>query len=226
MFRHLDTSPRYLFFMLTLLLLLFLHALLPTSAHEGYFTVLNLGFLLIVLATVFASSRKLSFSIIIVTLGIPMVTTRIVESLYPDELLFTVSNLLGCLFFTLLSVVILASILKQQKVTANLIYGSISVYLLIGMSWTFIYMLIANIDPLAFSIAEVETQSRHEYFNTFSYYSYVVLSTLGFGDIHPINPLARTITYLEALVGQLYLTILIARFVGLHIAQASADSES
>lgn len=56
---------------------------------------------------------------------------------------------------------------------------------------------------------------------TFTYYSYVTLTTLGYGDITPISTPARSLALLEAMMGQLYLAVLIARLVGIHIAQSS-----
>lgn len=117
-------------------------------------------------------------------------------------------------------VAILKDVFRKGVVTGEKICGAICGYLLIGVIWSFVYTLIANFDPHAFaSNANVASDAiiRGEP-NVHTYYSFVTLSTLGYGDITPVNSAARTFSWLEAIVGQLYLAVLIARLVGLHIA--------
>ncbi len=82
--------------------------------------------------------------------------------------------------------------------------------------WGIVYLLLNVIAPGSFVGITGETWS--EQLNEFTYHSFVTLTTLGYGDITPAAPVARTLNYLEAVLGQMYLTVLVAALVGIHIA--------
>ncbi|WP_019504364.1 potassium channel family protein [Pleurocapsa sp. PCC 7319] len=112
---------------------------------------------------------------------------------------------------------ILRDILLSQEITIDTIRGGICVYLLIGFVWALLYGITASLDSNAFSqpIVEIESYGRAVYF------SFTTLTTLGYGDIIPVSPLAKMLTNLEAIIGQLYPAILIAILVGSYISQRS-----
>jgi len=139
-----------------------------------------------------------------------------------DLLVFSLA--LEMLFFTITAVTILIYVLDYQKVTADKLYGAICIYLLIGIIWALLYFLIEIISPGSFFVINGLKFSGHVahpgYFSTFTYYSFVTMTTLGFGDILPLTNTARAFTSLEAIVGQLFVVVLIARLVGLHITHS------
>jgi Ion channel len=108
--------------------------------------------------------------------------------------------------------VVLALVLRRGPITARRIEGAIAVYLLLGFSWAQAYELLALWHPGAFTGAVDGKGSL-----PWTYYSFVTLTTMGYGDIMPVHPLARAGAVLEALTGQLYLTILLARLVSLEL---------
>jgi hypothetical protein len=114
---------------------------------------------------------------------------------------------------------ILPFLLRQRTVSASVILGSICVYVLIGSVFATIYGFAAAVDPNVFAPAQNATATS----TSFGYYSFVTLTTLGFGDIVPAVAWVRAITVLEALTGQIFLVVLVARLVGLHIAQRSPE---
>lgn len=130
------------------------------------------------------------------------------------------------LFLGLVAGCILHDVLGGERVTTDRLCGAISVYLLLGLIWALIYSTICYLDPNAFAGALFEHESfrdgelRHQAFSLATYYSFVTLSTLGYGDVVPVAPAARVFAWLEAVTGQLYLAVLIARLVGLHIVDA------
>ena len=133
---------------------------------------------------------------------------------------------LAIVFFTLIGSIVLSDVLKSEKVTTDKIHGAISVYLLIGVTWALLYSLIEGIRPESFLIEHSQVTSVSEYIPHFLYYSFVTLTTLGYGDITPLTLLAKTLSYMEAVTGQIYIAVLIARLVGLHIAHSmSKDSQ-
>jgi hypothetical protein len=131
------------------------------------------------------------------------------------------------LFFALITVVILRHILSVREVSSDIILGAICAYLVLGMVWTMAYSLIELLSPGSFlrggeSITAGFAGARVPAVASFIYYSFVTLTTLGYGDIIPNSSPAAALSSLEAVTGQLFLAILIARFVGLHIAGAGS----
>jgi voltage-gated potassium channel len=120
------------------------------------------------------------------------------------------------------SITILGYVLRSGRVTMDRIFAAICVYLLIGFAWTFAYALLDEIAPGSF--AAVADASRNDYVarvQQLRYFSFMTLTTVGYGDIVPRSPAARTMATLEAVTGQIYLAVLVARLVGLHIVHSA-----
>ncbi len=119
------------------------------------------------------------------------------------------------LYLGIAAYLILRDILLSQQITTDTIRGSICVYLLIGFVWALLYGITASLETNAFSqpIIEIDSYGRAVYF------SFTTLTTLGYGDILPVSPLAKMLTNLEAIIGQLYPAILIAILVGGYLSQ-------
>ena len=83
--------------------------------------------------------------------------------------------------------------------------------------WAFVFSVLEAINPGSFAIGDRQIEVG---LSLFIYYSFVTITTLGYGDISPITAPANSFSFLEAVTGQLYLAILIARLVGIHIAQS------
>ena len=133
----------------------------------------------------------------------------------PGLLLF--SDFLAILFFLFLIITILAHISRQDEVTREVIYGAIIVYLLIGIMWAFVYKIMEFLHPGSFNIPDILDSDPR---NAMVYYSYTTLTTLGYGDVTPISGPAKSLAMLEAITGQMYIAVLIARLVGTHISQS------
>jgi voltage-gated potassium channel len=129
-------------------------------------------------------------------------------------------SLAALLFFGVVAYELLLDILaKEARVDANLISGAIAVYLLVAVCFSFVYQLIYTLDPHSFKGLMGGTQVHTE----FTYFSFVTLTTLGYGDITPLTRVGGSFATLEAIIGQLYLTVLVARLVGMHISQGPKD---
>ena len=107
-------------------------------------------------------------------------------------------------------------ILRSHTVTAELILGAVNVYLMIGVGFAFIYGLIELLQPGSFSGLE-ELASTPDRVLYFLYFSFITMSTLGYGDISPLTPHGMTASYVQAIFGQMYLAILVARLVAMYI---------
>lgn len=114
-------------------------------------------------------------------------------------------------------ITILLFVFEQHEITLDVIYGAIVVYLIIAVMWAFIFKVVEGLQPGSFTI----TQGLEEetLFN-FIYYSFVTITTLGYGDVTPVTDVAKSFSFIEAVVGQIYLVVLVARLVGIHIAQS------
>lgn len=112
-------------------------------------------------------------------------------------------------------------VLFTGAVDANRIIGAICIYLLMGLIWALMYLFIAQAIPGAFN--GVEQLVWYDNFADVAYYSYVTLTTLGYGDISPVAPIARFLVYMEALVGVFYMAILVASLIGVGIDASQKD---
>jgi Ion channel len=120
----------------------------------------------------------------------------------------------------------LRGVLKQKAVTSETISMSISVYLLLGFTWGFLYAVIFLLQPGAFSIAGLPAPipghpADTQLLPTLGYFSLITLSTVGYGDITPLTTQARFAAAAEGITGQFYLAILVARLVGMQMSQSS-----
>jgi len=109
-------------------------------------------------------------------------------------------------------------VLFSGVVDANKIVGAICIYLLMGLIWALMYLFLAQAIPGAFN--GVEQLVWYDNFADVAYYSYVTLTTLGYGDISPVAPVARFLVYMEAVVGVFYMAILVASLIGISISES------
>ncbi len=130
-----------------------------------------------------------------------------------------VNMIVALLFYLMTTGIAFSTLLKGERIDINMIMGSICVYILVGISWSILFYFESIIHSGAF--AGVNLTSAKQQFTDLLYYSFVTLSTLGYGDITPVTPIARTLAYIEALFGQFYIAILVASFVGIHISHGS-----
>ncbi len=138
---------------------------------------------------------------------------------------------LWALGWSLAAVVVIALVLLSQvlfregPVTSSRIQGAIAVYLLFGVGWAHAYHIAELVHPGSFNSPGGTLSSVTD----FAYFSFVTLSTVGYGDITPVRPIARTLAMGEALAGQLYLAVLIARLVAMEVvawqSKTSQNSE-
>jgi len=118
--------------------------------------------------------------------------------------------------FILVTVQLLRFILRAPHVDSEVLSAGIATYLVLGMTWGMLYLLVALLEPDAFLLAA--TAAAGKSFDGFDamYFSFVTITTMGYGDISPVSPVARMLAVLEATTGVLYLAVLIARLVTLY----------
>lgn len=125
-------------------------------------------------------------------------------------------------FYLMTTAIAFGEVIRPTPIDLNKIIGSICIYLLAGINWAFMYYFADLIHPGSFSgisITDVELRLFE-----MTYFSYVTLSTLGYGDVLPIEPVVQTLAVIEALFGQFYIAILVAILVGTHISAHGPSS--
>jgi voltage-gated potassium channel len=125
-------------------------------------------------------------------------------------------NLLNLIFFSYIVIVMLRYIFATQRVTLDMIFAALCTYLIIGLIWMLIYSCIELRLPGSFS--SITANDYKTQMHDFMYYSFVTLSTLGYGDVTPLNDFAKPWAIIESIIGQFYLAVVLARLVGLQIS--------
>ena len=221
-------------FVILLIVLLLLFIIAPLTGLLTSFlstrvlnSIMSCAFAAIMLSIIYAATKTKRSVLIAVFL---FAGASILQILY-----ITLGNdvyLIGNHFFTLIFigyavVKILGLIFTNKKVTIDTICASICAYVLIALFWALMYSINEIIYPGSFAISGVVTGPGHQ-LRFYSgqnvmpiYYSIVTLSTLGYGDIIPYTNASRMLAAVEALFGQFYIAVLVARLVGIHIADAA-----
>jgi voltage-gated potassium channel Kch len=171
---------------------------------------------IIMLSGIVVLSRGRLELIVGASLAASAIVVLAVDALLPDVTLEAWdAGLLG-LAEAALAYLILAHVFRDGPITKHRIAGAVAVYLLLGQIWVHLYMLICVSNPGAFHFVSAPASS-FELWEKLIYYSFSTLTTVGFGDVTALRPAARSAALLEALTGQLFPAILIARLVAMEI---------
>jgi voltage-gated potassium channel len=156
-------------------------------------------------------------------LGIPVLVGRWLPQYSTDIRMFLAIDILTAAFLLYITIIILSQVLSARRVTLDTIAGAMCSYCLIGLAWAFAYRVMFVANPHAFVFAagsfhifENNSHSEPQLMN-FAYYSFATLTTTGFSDVTPAVGVSRAVSVLEAVAGQFFLAILIARLVSLEI---------
>jgi hypothetical protein len=220
--RMLDPSMsiRFKFLFAALLLTLAAPVLLPDRAVEyvvpPLFTVLTLTALVTV-------AEKRATLIVGLLLAAPALISHWLPPIGQPSLTGEIS---GDLFLIWVTWAILARILRAERVTTEVLFAVASVYLLLALIWALGYGIADMLQPgtLWYPEALLGPGEDPSVRGIYSYFSFVTLTTLGYGDISPVTDVGRMLAMLEATLGQLFLVIVVARLVGMHTAQGMAQT--
>lgn len=170
----------------------------------------------ILISAVYGVSDSRQHCITALCLGVPTLI-RHWQELIGIPLLPEKTGLLFPLAFYIFTVCILLSrILKDETVTVDTLYGAACVYLLMGLTWLTAFQLVEKLHPGSFRIDAPQPEAVPIKWSDLLFFSYVTLTTLGYGDVTPVTSPARSLAILEAMTGTLYVAFLVARLVGLH----------
>ncbi len=170
----------------------------------------------IVIFMVYTISHKRLHVIVGVFLAVLMLASMWSQYFYPNRGIIALSMITGALFIGLAISSIVGLLFKTGEVSREIIYAALLLYLLAGLLWAFIYTFLELVDPASFNVELGQTRSP---LFVFQYYSFVTITTLGYGDITPVTEVAKAFSVLEAVAGQLYLVVAVAWLVGMHVSK-------
>ena len=180
---------------------------------------------LVMIAAVFAAGRRRRDFYIAFVLAIPTASVGILMQLGAGMTVLVIAEVIGIAFLAFVVWSILSGVLTSKRVTVDTIFGAICGYLMIGLTFAAIYALLVAIDPTSLRFLEpleaanLRLLEERRFFRLI-YYSFVTITTTGYGDINPISPAAQLFSVIEAMIGQFYIAILIARLVAIELIQS------
>jgi hypothetical protein len=188
----------------------------PLAGQAGKTNTLAASsFSIVLLLGVLATTQNKGTRMGMVVLAVIAFTSHWLHFFIREHVVHVIAATAAALFFGLLCILIIARVFRSGGITVFRIYGAIAVYILLGILWGEFYILMYLFEPLAFYFNPA-TQSGEPPISELIYFSFTTLTTLGIGDILPVHPMARSLATLEALVGQLYPAVLLARLVTLY----------
>jgi len=183
---------------------------------KGGDVIISILLSLVLLSAVLAVADRKGVFFIALVLAIPAIAGRWINRFWPDLVTPPVFLIAGLALIAFVVANLLRFVLRAPSVNTEVLCASISAYLMLGLLWTVAYWLVAQVSPNAFAFntpgGTKQTMAGFEAF----YFSFITLSTVGYGDITPVSRIARWLAATEAMVGLLYVTVLIARLVSLY----------
>lgn len=188
-------------------------------------TRILLGFIFgwLMISAVYAVSERRRAHWLALSLGLPALLLELVDLTLMNPTTQLLGHMLVVVFLSYIIYVLLRFIFSQSRIGPNIVFAALCVYLLLGVLWAFFYSLLEIGEPGSFnSTAALEQQMRFGSDGTSLalYYSFVTMTSLGYGDIVPISSAARSLAILQVICGQFFLTVVIAWLVGLSIAHS------
>ena len=214
--KKLSSRNNFVYFFVSLILFLFTASVVAEFSNifsKGAFTLIILLMLIASMKSLHADLtwKRMIYVLLPVFLGLSILSQIFESGIY----IFLVLSTLLVFFIGSFSFAI-RQVLFEGDIDANKIIGSLTLYILLGMIWAVIYLLILVIDPTAFSGLEVA--NWQESFSRIAYYSFVTLTTLGYGDILPTSHIAEFFVYMEAIIGVFYMAIIVSSLISLRLA--------
>jgi hypothetical protein len=205
-------------------LLLYICFLYPLGQLGSFRLLPTVFFSLILITGAITAFRNRIFRMLVFSWGILALILLWVRYLFPNQTFIFIATCLGLFFLVLLTFLILGQTFREGPTTSHRIMGAVAAYLLIGMIWSLAYYLVTLWIPEAFNVqGSVTSGDRESLQSKLFYFSFVTLTTLGYGDIVAVHPTVRMLVILEGVLGQLYPAILIARLVSLQVQSKQKD---
>lgn len=211
----------YLFF--SLLIFLFSAAIMsefPGSIGQDIFSIVTILMLMLSIKSI---KTDKTWKWAVYALLVSFVILTVLGKIFDHQLNVYLTLAILLMFFIGSFSSAAKQVLLVGDIDGNKIIGSLSLYILLGLIWAVIYLLLLVMDPTAFS--GIETANWQQSFSRVAYYSFVTLTTLGYGDILPTNHVAEFFVYLEAIIGVFYMAIIVSSLISLRLSALAAEKK-
>jgi len=213
--QHLSKKNNFIYLFFSLLIFLFSAAMIadfPDSLGED---ILSGVILVMILVSIKSLRIDKSWRWALGILGFFFFAVVIFVKFFEHNFFVYIILSLLLIFFIGSFILTVKQVLFEGDIDGNKIIGSLSLYILLGLSWAVIYLFLLIIDPGAFS--GIEVSNWQEGFSRVAYYSFVTLTTLGYGDILPTRHITEFFVYLEAVTGVFYMAIIVSSLIALRL---------
>src|SRR5437773_7709418 len=190
---------------------------------KGGDVIVSILLSLVLLSAVVAVADRKGVFFIALLLAIPAIGGRWINHFWPGLVPPSVFLIAGLILIAFVVGNLLRFVLRAPSVNTEVLCASISAYLMLGLMWTMAYWLVDQLTPGGAFSFNTNTGTRSMNGFTGFYFSFITLSTVGYGDITPVSRIARWLAAMEAMTGLLYVAVLIARLVSLYSAPRSAE---
>jgi voltage-gated potassium channel len=203
-------------------LVVLLVALPLGNVLSGGDTAFSILLALVLVAAVFVNAPQRWTFFAAAVIGMGSVIGLAASEMSGSRELRIVADVMGLALLGFTTLLMLNSLIYSRRVSADTMVGGICVYLLVGLCFTMMFGLICDLEPDSIVQGGVAIERSHSDISPSAakllYFSFVTLTNLGFGDIVPRSEIAQMVTVAEAVIGQLYLAIFVARLVALYVA--------
>ena len=210
-------KSRFIYIIFAIILVLMVNPFIRPLGFIGHlFSTIFLA--MIPLASAYALTEDRKKAIIVLFIAAPFVILDGLNVYFTSRVIMIVAFSFGTILYFYIVILLVRILLSIRVITADLIHCAISIYLLIGIMWAGIYTVLEGISPGSFS----ETSGTVDLL----YFSFVTLTTVGFGDVAPLSVLGKRLAVFEAAMGSIYMAVIIAMIVGRYMSmQGEQDSE-
>jgi voltage-gated potassium channel len=181
---------------------------------------------LVMVAGVFSAITKRVHILMLAGIALLAISARFVDPFVDTTLTALIAEALSFLFLLSVFAIILRDVFRTPDVSTDTLVGSVCGYLILSTIFASIYVFLVILHPDSFMInaglglGQAALGDEASHYGLTNYFSIVTLTTVGFGDIVPQNSYARTVVSIEAISGQIYMTVIVARLVGLHLSRS------
>lgn len=195
-----------------ILLVIFVTPYYSNSPYAGFFNFVF--FTLILLSAILTFNKRGKKLATFGKAGYLIIALVFITALTSDSYIELVTKILFILFLIYVAVNLLLVMIKSREVDSVVLSSAVAVYLLFGFCGALIIGVILFFEPNAFSIQATDPGVFHQCL----YFSFVTITTTGYGDILPLKPIGKTLAIFLALFGQIYLTVIIGILIGKYLS--------
>lgn len=201
--------------LLFVIFIIFFVPFFPIALHKFLYSVsYTIVFLLSALALSKYRSKIFNLAVIVIII-------EWISEIFKLSTLIGISLIVNICFFILIVALLIHQIAQAKTVTPQVIMESIIGYLLLGLAFSILIAFVCTVDQSAFSFKHLveEVDPFISYASNYIYFAFVTLTTLGYGDVAPLTPVAKSLSNFISVSGQMYVAVIIAVLVGKYLSQ-------